>query len=646
MKKLLLLIFIAASAFAQNPQRSSYVVQNAAGYLKTIPFAPVTLCEYNDQLQCNVPVTIFSDPALTQPIGYPFYANANGYFSYYAATGTYVEQQNGASFQISLGGGTGGGSGSVTSFSAGTGGPLFTTNVANPTSTPALTFTLTPQANNTFLANFSGSSAAPTYWTLAAGSNVTLTPSGSTLTISASSAGFPGAGIGNSTGTSWSSSYNAGNPIPVNFLPQATTSTFGVLKPDNITCTVIAGVFSCSGGISGQTINCALKAASVTTSTSSLPFCDDGTTSTLTHPLAINAPGASQIKLTYNSTPIVPAAGSGVFGVDSTGNGLLSENNAAAARICTATNAICGGLPGSPDKSVQTNQGGVFTGNANFTYNTSTGILALDGTPQVPLPGGYTVVGPLNIGPQESTLSQTMQDLINLNDNSVLVSKSDGATAGSNSFSVYSEFTNTSTIQRSQAISGTSFTTGTGTGTTTSSSVGVVGVGVSTPGAGNTVSEFVTGVLGSAQIGTFETSGTDDGTVPRLASVYAANNTNWGITANAVINAGFYAETQAGLGQLNAAFYAANQGTGSTDWAIYIAGGNNNLGPNQTTSGITIPYTIYSAAGTALPSCTSGLKGARTVVSDATGPTYLANYASGGAVVAPVMCNGTNWVTY
>jgi hypothetical protein len=58
------------------------------------------------------------------------------------------------------------------------------------------------------------------------------------------------------------------------------------------------------------------------------------------------------------------------------------------------------------------------------------------------------------------------------------------------------------------------------------------------------------------------------------------------------------------------------------------------------------PPTLYSAAGTAIPACTATLKGALVVVSDATSPTYLGTYASGGAVAAPVMCNGTNWVTY
>ena len=63
-------------------------------------------------------------------------------------------------------------------------------------------------------------------------------------------------------------------------------------------------------------------------------------------------------------------------------------------------------------------------------------------------------------------------------------------------------------------------------------------------------------------------------------------------------------------------------------------------------SGVLIPSVIYSAAGTAIPACNTARKGGRTVVSDATTPTFLGTYTSGGAVVSPVMCNGTNWVTY
>ena len=60
---------------------------------------------------------------------------------------------------------------------------------------------------------------------------------------------------------------------------------------------------------------------------------------------------------------------------------------------------------------------------------------------------------------------------------------------------------------------------------------------------------------------------------------------------------------------------------------------------------VLVPTVIYSAAGTPLPAASSALKGARAVVSDATTPLYLTPYSSGGAIVCPVFCDGTQWVT-
>lgn len=58
---------------------------------------------------------------------------------------------------------TGGGSGTVTSFSAGTLSPLFTTSVATATTTPALTFSLTNAGAGTIFGNWGTSSGAPSY---------------------------------------------------------------------------------------------------------------------------------------------------------------------------------------------------------------------------------------------------------------------------------------------------------------------------------------------------------------------------------------------------------------------------------------------------------------------------------------------------
>lgn len=55
------------------------------------------------------------------------------------------------------------GSGSVTSFSAGTLSPIFTTSVATATTTPALSFTLSTAAARTVLCNSTNGTAAPVY---------------------------------------------------------------------------------------------------------------------------------------------------------------------------------------------------------------------------------------------------------------------------------------------------------------------------------------------------------------------------------------------------------------------------------------------------------------------------------------------------
>ena len=70
--------------------------------------------------------------------------------------------------------------------------------------------------------------------------------------------------------------------------------------------------------------------------------------------------------------------------------------------------------------------------------------------------------------------------------------------------------------------------------------------------------------------------------------------------------------------------------------------------PQTFTGNIVAPQvqtsTIYSAAGTPLPTCNGAAEGMRASVSDATAPTFLAAYVSGGAVHAPVYCNGTAWL--
>lgn len=55
---------------------------------------------------------------------------------------------------------------------------------------------------------------------------------------------------------------------------------------------------------------------------------------------------------------------------------------------------------------------------------------------------------------------------------------------------------------------------------------------------------------------------------------------------------------------------------------------------------------LYNASTNPLPACNTAAKGQKFTVADATTPTYLGTYTSGGAVTAPVVCNGSAWVTY
>lgn len=83
----------------------------------------------------------------------------------------------------------GGGSGTVTDFSAGNLSPLFTTSVANSTTTPALTFNLSNAAANTYFGNNTGSSAAPSFITLSATSPIVLSHGVGTTTLSCPTCG-------------------------------------------------------------------------------------------------------------------------------------------------------------------------------------------------------------------------------------------------------------------------------------------------------------------------------------------------------------------------------------------------------------------------------------------------------------------------
>jgi hypothetical protein len=96
-------------------------------------------------------------------------------------------------------------------------------------------------------------------------------------------------------------------------------------------------------------------------------------------PLTIDASGEpSQAAFTYNSTALVPGSSTTVvFGVNSSGQGVMSEAGGSVERLCDATNGVCGG--GTTTNALTMNNSGsgaasgtTFNGSAAVTlsYNT------------------------------------------------------------------------------------------------------------------------------------------------------------------------------------------------------------------------------------------------------------------------------------
>ncbi|MGA2890325.1 MAG: SGNH/GDSL hydrolase family protein [Terracidiphilus sp.] len=200
----------------------------------------------------------------------------------------------------------------------------------------------------------------------------------------------------NTTGNAATANALASTPI----LCSAGNAPTGILPNGNATgCQSVSGG---GGSISGQTAGFIPLAGSATTLTLSAHIDDGKTTAgtlTATESLALNVVGApSQTGYIYNSTPVVPgSATTAVIGVNSSGQGVMSEAGAAAARLCSATNNVCLSSGGSITATNATvvNQGtntsyklmssSVLTGTSPFAAN-SDGTISENGS-------GLTTVG-------------------------------------------------------------------------------------------------------------------------------------------------------------------------------------------------------------------------------------------------------------
>ena len=152
--------------------------------------------------------------------------------------------------------------------------------------------------------------------------------------------------------------------------------------------------------------------------------------------------------------------------------------------------------------------------------------------------------------------------------------------------------------------------------------------------------------------------------------VYGAGYTNGATRSGGVVGEGHVSATgdtgasigvrgyanQTHAGGANIGLYG-NASGGSANYSLYMSAGDIYggaaqtwyLNGNLTFSGayvVTAPViktTVYSAAGTPLPSATTAGMGARAFVSDATDPAFGAAYASGGSNKVPVFSDGSSW---
>lgn len=162
----------------------------------------------------------------------------------------------------------GGGSGTVTDLTVGNLSPVFTSNVATSTTTPAVTYTLSNAASATGLFGpKTGANAPPNYraivgsdlFNLVAGSNITISAVGDTLVFASTASGGGGGSV---------TSFSAGNLSPLFTTSVATATTTPALS---FTIAQAASGQFVAGPVSGSNANLALRALATSDLPSGIP---------------------------------------------------------------------------------------------------------------------------------------------------------------------------------------------------------------------------------------------------------------------------------------------------------------------------------------------------------------------------------------
>lgn len=215
------------------------------------------------------------------------------------------------------------GSGTVTTFSSGNLSPLFTASVANATTAPALSFSLTNAAGNGVLSNTSGSSGVPAYnvLSLTAGTGLAITSSGLLAQNPTVSLSTPvviangGTGAATAGANKWFGNPTGGTASP----------GFNSLTAADLPTTIVNSVTNSSGvlvtgAISGQVLTLSNAAATV-------PIANGGTgqsTSAAAITALIAGSPTSGQTLEYDGSNWVPATVTGTGTVTSFSAGNLS----------------------------------------------------------------------------------------------------------------------------------------------------------------------------------------------------------------------------------------------------------------------------------------------------------------------------------
>lgn len=171
MRKLLLaslLLLVCSTVQAQNFVYNDFVIINTGTVngLRAGTYAVIKICSgITPTVPCAIAATIYNGPTTATTMANPFSADFNGNFTAWLQPGTYTVSITGngiAGYNKYITVFTGG-TGTVSNFSAGNLSPLFTTSVANSTTTPTLSFSLSTAVANRVFGNCTGGVAAPAY---------------------------------------------------------------------------------------------------------------------------------------------------------------------------------------------------------------------------------------------------------------------------------------------------------------------------------------------------------------------------------------------------------------------------------------------------------------------------------------------------